>query len=104
MHTNYLTLNSEPLLLIDSKFKIYSLEHFQSTHGGLWLMAHPSGQTEVKFELKAQKSGRENARELFVRQLEKETSLHDLEVRRQSLADEQTLAGMLAVIERGNES
>ena len=59
MHTNYLKLNSGTPVLIDSEFKIYSLDNFQSTHGGLWLMAHPSEATDVTFDLKAQKSGRD---------------------------------------------
>lgn len=99
MHTNYLTLNSEPPVLIDLEFKIYSLGHFQSVHGGLWLMAHPSGATGVTFELKAQKSGREIARELFARQLEKQTWRDDLESRRKALAARQTLLEMAEVVQ-----
>lgn len=99
MHTNYLTLNSELRVLIDSDFKIYSLDHFQSVHGGLWLMAHPSGATDVTFELKAQKSGREIARELFARQLEKQTWRDDLESRRKALAATQTLLEMADVVQ-----
>ena len=99
MHTNYLTLNNEPPLLIDSEFKIYSLDHFQSVHGGLWLMAHPSGTTEVTFELKAQKSGREVARESFMRQLEKQTWRDDLEARRKALASRQTLLEMADLVQ-----
>lgn len=99
MHTNYLTLNSEPPVLIDSDFKIYSLDHFQSVHGGLWLMAHPSGTTDVTFELKAQKFGREIARELFARQLEKQIWRDDLESRRKALAARQTLLEMADVVQ-----
>ena len=99
MHTNYLTLNSEPPVLIDSDFKIYSLDHFQSVHGGLWLMAHPSGATDVTFELKTQKSGRELARELFARQLEKQTWRDDLESGRKALASRQTLLEMADLVQ-----
>ncbi len=99
MHTNFLTLNNEPPLLIDSKFKIYSLDHFQSVHGGLWLMANPSGMTEVTFELKTQNSGRENARALFVHQLEKQSWRDDLQTRRKTLAATPTLLEMAGVIQ-----
>lgn len=100
LHTNYLKLNEGSPTLIDSEFKIYSLDQFQSVHGGLWLMANPSAMTEVKFELKAQASGQEKARELLVRQLEKQTGRDDLEERRKALASKQTLLEMAAALER----
>lgn len=99
MHTNYLTLNSGAPVLIDSEFKIYSLDHFQSTHGGLWLMAHPSAMTEVTFELKSLNVGRENARELFVSQLEKQSWRDDLESRKKTLPTKQKLLEMAALLE-----
>lgn len=52
-------------------------------------MANPSGPTDVTFELKAQKAGLENARELFAEQLEKQTWRHDREGIRKSLGAEQ---------------
>lgn len=101
MHTNYLTLNDSAPILIDSEFKIYSLDNFRSMHGGLSLMANPSGATDVTFELKAQKSGREAARGLLARQLEKQTWRDDLESARHALAAKQTLLEMIdAVHER----
>lgn len=42
--------NSAPYL-IDARLDIYRLERLQSVHRGLWLMANPSGRTEVTFEL-----------------------------------------------------
>ncbi len=63
-------------------------------------MANPSGSTEVTFELKAQKSGRETARALLVKQLEKQTWRDDLESRRKDLAAKQTLPEMIAVLEQ----
>ena len=42
--------NSAPFL-IDSRLDIYRLEKLASVHGGMWLMANPSGTTEVTFEL-----------------------------------------------------
>jgi hypothetical protein len=41
----------QPPFLVDSRFDIYRLEQLQSVHGGLWLMANPSGPTEVSFAL-----------------------------------------------------
>ncbi|MDQ6913384.1 MAG: hypothetical protein M3128_10990 [Verrucomicrobiota bacterium] len=86
MHSNYLTLNNEAPTLIDSGFKIYSLDRFRSVHSGLWLMANPSGVTDVTFELKTQKSGREIARDLFAHHLEKQTWLRDLPAKQKELA------------------
>ena len=40
-----------PPWLIDSRLDIYRLEQLQSVHGGLWLLANPSGATEVSFTL-----------------------------------------------------
>lgn len=61
------------VMLIDSRLDIYRLDKLESTHSGLWLMAHPNGQTDVGFEL--QRIGRadiEQARRLI---LEREPSL-----------------------------
>jgi hypothetical protein len=90
MHTNYLVLSEGAPVLIDSQFKIYAVERLRSTHNGMWLMAHPSGLTEVTFELKTQKSGR---------QLEKQTWLTDLDERRHSLGAKQSLLEMAAVVQ-----
>lgn len=103
MHTNYLVLSKGTPALIDSQFKIYAVEGLRSTHNGMWLMAHPSGLTEVTFELKAQKSGREAARELFTRQMEKQTWLTDLDERRHSLGVKQSLLEMAAVVQSRSE-
>ena len=103
MHTNYLVLSEGTPVLIDSQFKIYAMERLRSTHNGMWLMAHPSGLTEVTFELKAQRSGRDAARELFTRQLEKQTWLTDLDERRHSLGAKQSLLEMAAVVQSQSE-
>jgi len=100
MHTNYVVLSEGTPVLIDSQFKIYAMEGLRSTHNGMWLMAHPSGLTEVMFELKAQRSGREAARELFMRQLEKQTWLDE---RRHSLGAKQSLLEMAAVVQSQSE-
>ena len=42
---------TQPPFLIDSRLDIYRLEKLASVHGGMWLMANPSGTTEVTFEL-----------------------------------------------------
>ena len=103
MHTNYLVLSEGTPVLIDSQFKIYAVERLRSTHNGMWLMAHPSGLTEVTFEPKAQRSGREAARALFTRQLEKQTWLTDLDERRHSLGAKQSLLEMAAVAQPQSE-
>ncbi|HOX72647.1 MAG TPA: hypothetical protein PLR28_06225 [Dokdonella sp.] len=38
-------------LLIDSRLDIYRLDDLESVHSGLWLMANPSGLSEVRFAL-----------------------------------------------------
>ena len=103
MHTNYLVLRERVPVLIDSQFKIYALERLRSTHNDMWLMAHPSGATEVTFELKPQRSGRETARELLTHQLEKQTWLTDLDERRQSLKVKRSLLEMAALVQSQNE-
>jgi hypothetical protein len=99
MHTNYVVLSEATPVLIDSQFKIYAVERLRSTHNDMWLMAHPSGLTEVTFELKPQRSGREAARKLFMRQLEKQTWLVDLDERQHSLGVKQSLLEMVAVVQ-----
>ncbi|MEZ5461218.1 hypothetical protein [Dokdonella sp.] len=37
--------------LIDSRLDIYRLDKLESEHSGIWLMAHPNGRTEVRFDL-----------------------------------------------------
>lgn len=86
-------------MLIDSQFKVYELERFRSTHSSLWLMANPSGPTDVTFDMKPAQSSAERARELFARHLAKQTWLHDVEARRKSLAAKQTLLEMFSVLE-----
>jgi hypothetical protein len=88
-----------PPPLIDSHFSIYTLAKLGSTHGGLWLMAHPTGFTPVTFELeRAPKSGIEAARELIRSQLDAQTWRQDLEYQRGVLAAQQTLSAMVATL------
>src|SRR5258707_14077218 len=103
MHTNYVVLSEGTPVLIDSQFKIYALEGLRSTHNGMWLMAHPSSLTEVTFELKAERPGREAARELFTRHLGKKTWLTDLDERRHSFGGKQSLLEMAAVVQSQGE-
>ena len=88
-----------PPPLIDSDFRIYTLRELGSTHGSLWLMAHPTGSTPVSFKLeRASKSGIETARELMRARLDEQTWRSDLAQSREALAGEQTLAGMAAIV------
>ena len=103
MHTNYIKLNNEPPILIDSDFNIFLLDHFRSVHGDLWLMTHPSGATEVAFELKPQKSGREKARDLFLHQLQKQTWRQDLKSKAEALSGSKTLLDMLRHVQPTSE-
>lgn len=94
---------SGPPPLIDSSFTIYTLKDLRSTHGSLWLMAHPTGLTPVTFNLeRAPKSGIEAARELMRARLDEQTWRDDLVEKRKALAAEQTLAGMVAIV-RGDQ-
>jgi hypothetical protein len=98
VHTNYVVLNDQPPVLIDSDFKIYALNHFRSVHGGLWLMANPSGVTEVAFDLDSKKSGLTEARRLFEQQLKKQTWRSDRSTAQESLSRSQTLLEMKRAI------
>lgn len=98
VHTNYVVLNDQPPVLIDSDFKIYALNHFRSVHGGLWLMANPSGVTEVAFDLDSKKSGLAEARRLFEQQLKKQTWRSDRSTAQESLSRSQTLLEMKRAI------
>jgi len=104
MHVNLLVMTDQHPTLIDSNFDIYTMEHLRSTHGGLWLMAHPSGNTEVEFTLlRAQKSGLEAARAAMRAQLDKQTWRGDLDKQRAALAAQTTLNGMIEIL-RSNEA
>lgn len=102
MHVNRITLAPpEPPVLIDSDFRLYTLEHLRSTHGGLWLMAHPSGLTPVAFELKrAAHSGLEAAREAALRQLNSEAWRTDQSERSREISKQETLLGMVEILHR----
>jgi len=89
-----------PPPLIDSQFAIYRLAKLSSTHNGLWLMANPTGSTPVTFTLERDpKSGIEATRTLFLQRLEGQTWRTDLDQRRRALATEQTITGMLALVQ-----
>lgn len=86
------------VMLIDSRLDIYRLDGLASTHSGLWLMAHPSGRTEVRFELhRIGQADIEQARRLI---LEREPTLRDSAepVPRASLLQASTLQAMLKII------
>lgn len=99
MRVGHVLATGDLPVLIDSDFKIYTLEKLQSTHGGLWLMANPVGNTEVTFDLKrAEKSGADAAREIFRTRLDQQTWRTDLGEKRKSLAGQTTLDGMLSAL------
>jgi len=98
MHSNYLTLNSQPPQLIDSGFNIFTMENLRSVHNGLWLMANPSGNTGVTFELKPEKSGRAEAQRLLAKQLRKQSWRDDQATRLESLGRTRTLLEMERIV------
>ena len=76
------TVNGPPPL-IDSHFVIYHLAKLASTHGGLWIMTHPTSGTPVTFELeRAPESGIEAARALLRARLDDQTWRTDLAQKR----------------------
>ena len=105
MHMNYvLDSGGASPVVIDSNFDIYTMERLRSTHGGLWLMAHPSGTTEVAFDLtRSPKSGLEAARKAMRAQLDKQTWRHEIEEKRKSLAAQKTLVEMVDLLHDQNE-
>ncbi len=89
-----------PPPLIDSDFNICILEELGSTHGTLWLMTHPTGNTPVKFKLaRAPESGIAAARALMQARLDDQTWRDGLDQEREALAREETLAGMFAIVD-----
>jgi hypothetical protein len=95
-----LVINSNsPPTLVDSDLAVYHLNKLSSIHGGFWLIAHPSGLTEVTFDLAAsRKSGLDAARAAFIAQLEQETWWDDLPQRREKLAKSTTLKEMFDLV------
>jgi hypothetical protein len=84
-----------PVVLIDSRLDIYRLDRLESTHSGLWLMAHPNGQTDVDFELQCiDQADIEQARRLM---LEREPRLRGAAATalRAALSQASTLEAML---------
>jgi hypothetical protein len=101
MHVNRVNLSDQPPTLIDSGFAIYTMEQLRSIHGGLWLMAHPSGTTDVTFELKrATESGKDAALRLVRQQLDKQTWRSDLERQRKLLEEQLTITAMANVLQQ----
>jgi hypothetical protein len=99
IHMNLLIGSTQPPVLIDSDFNIYTMEKLASTHGGLWLMTHPSGSTEVTFELKrSPNSGLQAALDAMRAQLDTQTWRDDLDKKRKTLASQKTLTGMMDVL------
>jgi len=104
MNMNQLNAVTGPPPLVDSQFAVYHLAKLGSTHGGLWLMAHPSGVTPVTFELqRAETSGIEAARGLMRQWLDQQTWRTDLDQQRRALATEKTFSGMLKIVHVENE-
>jgi hypothetical protein len=65
---HYLFLpESEPLYVVDSSGRVCEMREIKGQHGGLWLMANPSGLMPIKFTLVERKeTGTEAARQLLL--------------------------------------
>jgi|GEM_PF-2893188 len=91
--------------LIDSDFRVFSLQEFGSTHHWLWHMANPTSGTSVKFRLeRTPRGGLETAREMLRARLDEQTWHSDLPKRRAELAKAQTLAAMAEILEQKDAS
>jgi hypothetical protein len=90
----------DAVFLVDSRLDIYRLDKLESVHSGIWLMAHPSDFTEVRFDL--QRVASADAR--MARKLigEREYSLRNGEdpLLHVALEKAETLQAMLTVIDR----
>ena len=92
--------SNSPPFLIDSRLDIYRLEKLASVHGGMWLMANPSGRTEVTFELvRVAQTDTPQARRLIV---ERDGGLRNDPdpAKLAALERAATLAEMLSVVRR----
>jgi hypothetical protein len=104
MNTQTVINSNSPPVLVDSAFNIFTLEKLQSIHGGLWLMAHPVGITEVTFDLqRAPKSGLDAARAAMQAQLETQTWRDDIDARSKKIATQTTLDGMRELLKTDDD-
>jgi len=98
-----INLKSDPIL-IDSQLNIYAEDKLQSTHGSLWFIIHPSGNTDVTFDLKrAPASGLDAARAAMRTQLDLQDWRTDLDQRRKTLAIQTTIIGMYDLLRDENQ-
>jgi hypothetical protein len=99
MNVQIVINSASPPILVDSEFAVYSLNKLRSIHGGFWLFAHPSGVTEVTFDLAAARnSGLDSARAAFTAELGEETWRDDLAQRREKLEKSTTLQEMFDLV------
>ena len=58
---------NDPPIVIDSKAAIYDMKEIKGEHGGLWMMANPTGMMPIQFKLvPREESGLEVARTLVL--------------------------------------
>jgi hypothetical protein len=100
MHANRVVLAREAPIVIDGELNLWRLERLRSTHGGVWLMAHPSGMTPVAFEaVRLEGRGVEAAREALLRSASLGGGDVELDARRRrGLAEASTLGEFIAVL------
>lgn len=99
MQIGHLNAVTEPPPLIDSAFAIYRLAKLGSTHGGVWLMTHPTGSTPVTFELEPwPQTGIAAARELLTKRLDNQTWREDLVEARAGIAQGTELQTMFGIV------
>lgn len=92
--------SNSPPFLIDSNLDIYRLDRLASVHGGIWLIANPSGRTEVTFDLaRVAQSDAAQSRRLIAERDQRARSDDDGGAR-EHLARAQTFDAMAAAIGR----
>ena len=100
MSTQRVVGSNSPPFLVDSRLDVYRLDRLASVHGGLWLMANPSGHTEVTFELvRIAQADVARAQALIAERDPRLRSGDEPEARRR-LLEATTLAAMLAAVDR----
>jgi hypothetical protein len=104
MYVQVVISQDTPPTLVDSDLAIYHLNALRSIHGGLWLMANPSGATEVTFDLaRAGESGLDAARAAIKAQLLTQTWRDDVKERTEKLEKASTLKEMYAAIQTDDQ-
>jgi hypothetical protein len=90
----------DAVFLVDSRLDIYRLDKLESVHSGIWLMAHPSDFTEVRFDLQRVASADARMARKLISECEYRLRSNEDPSLHVALEKAETLQAMLKVIDR----